>query len=135
MRSLAGSNNGVAPATATVTGYRSPMYSTRSELPSTATSAGRYAISRCLPTDGPEPALVTYEGRPLTSTRRSPAGERIGSPPSMYRKDPSADTCESTVSVHSTTHGGSARCRRYASLPMNGWGLTLGLVMPASTRV
>ena len=125
----------MAPATATVTGYCSPRYSTSSELPSTARSAGRYAISRCRPTDGPEPALVTYEGRPLASTRRSPDGRRIGSPPSMYRNDPSAEACESTVSVHITAHGGSARCRRYASLPMNGCGLTLGLVMPASTSV
>ncbi len=88
-----------------------------------------------MPTDGPEPALVTYDGRPLASTSRSPASDRIGSPPSMYRGDPSADSCESTVSVHITAHGGSARCRRYASLPMNGCALTLGRVMPASTSV
>ena len=53
----------------------------------------------------------------------------------MYRGDPSAEVCESTVSVHSTAHGGSARCRRYASLPMNACSLTLGRVMPASTSV
>ena len=40
-RSLSGSNSGVEPATATVTGYCSPRYSTASRLPSTAYSAGR----------------------------------------------------------------------------------------------
>ena len=36
IRSSAGSNSGVAPATATVTGYSSPMYSTISGVPATA---------------------------------------------------------------------------------------------------
>ena len=40
-------------------------------------------MSRCLPTDGPEPALVTYERRPFASTRGLPSGARIGSRPSM----------------------------------------------------
>src|SRR5260370_1210979 len=116
IRSFAGSNNGVAPARATVTGYCSPRYSTSSELPSTACSAGRYAISRCLPTEGPEPALVTYDGRPLASTRRSPAGDRIGSPPSMYPSDPSPHPWESTRRVHITPH------RRPAPSPRVGVG-------------
>ena len=30
-------------------------------MPTTASSGGRYAISRCFPTDGPEPAEVAYE--------------------------------------------------------------------------
>src|SRR5487761_18119 len=104
------------------------MYSTSSAVPSTATSAGRYAISRCLPTDGPEPALVTYDGRPFKSTSREPSSDKTGSPPSMYREDPEADTWDSTVNVHITAHGGSCRCRRYASLPTNACSLTLGRV-------
>ncbi len=40
-RSFSGSNSGVEPATATVTGYRSPRYSTASARPATACSAGR----------------------------------------------------------------------------------------------
>src|ERR1022692_1578701 len=59
IRAFSGSNSGVEPATATVTGYCSAMYSTARRLPSRAWAAGRYAISRCLPTDGPDPALVT----------------------------------------------------------------------------
>ena len=41
MRSLSGSKIGVEPATATVTGKRSPMYSTASCSPTTACSGGR----------------------------------------------------------------------------------------------
>ena len=40
-REFSGSNSGVEPATATVTGYRSPMYSTARARPATAWSAGR----------------------------------------------------------------------------------------------
>ena len=40
-RSLSGSNSGVEPATATVTGKRSPMYSTASCAPTVACSGGR----------------------------------------------------------------------------------------------
>ena len=40
-RSFSGSNSGVEPATATVTGYRSPRYSTASARPASACSAGR----------------------------------------------------------------------------------------------
>jgi hypothetical protein len=58
-RASSGSNSGVEPATATVTGYRSPMYWTASLVPATASSTGRYAISRCFPTEGPVPADVT----------------------------------------------------------------------------
>src|SRR5262249_52448795 len=83
MRAFSGSNSGRLPATATVTGYRSPKYSTRSFVPSTACSGGRYAISRCLPTDGPDPADVTYDRRPLASVIGAPSGVRIGSRPSM----------------------------------------------------
>src|SRR5690348_15873814 len=104
-------------------------------MPWTEYEAGMQAISRCLPTDGPEPALVTYDGRPFASTSRSPDKVRIGSPPSMYRSDPSEDSWESTVIVLITAHGDSECCRRYASLPINGCGFTLGRVMPASTRV
>ncbi len=57
IRSPAGSNT--APCDATVTGYCSPRYSASSGVPTSATEAGRYAISRCLPTDGPDPAEVT----------------------------------------------------------------------------
>ena len=38
----------------------------------------------------PDPALVTYECRPVASASGSPSGVRIGSPPSMYRSSPSA---------------------------------------------
>ena len=48
-----------------------------------ACAGGRYAISRCFPTDGPEPAEVTYERRPFASTIDSPSRVRIGSRPSM----------------------------------------------------
>src|SRR5262249_32300072 len=41
IRSLAGPNSGVAPATARVTGYRSPRYSTVSAVPAPAWSGGR----------------------------------------------------------------------------------------------
>ena len=41
MRVFSGSKSGVAPATATRTGYCSPRYSTSSSLPSTACSGGR----------------------------------------------------------------------------------------------
>ncbi len=51
----------------------------------------------------------------------------------MYRGVPSADACESTVSVHSTAAGVATRAARYASLPMNGSAFTRGLVIPAST--
>src|SRR4029079_4889278 len=81
MRVLSGSNSGVEPATATVTGYCSPRYSTSSGVPTFATSGGRYDISRCLPTDGPEPAEVTYDRRPFASTSGLPSVERIGSRP------------------------------------------------------
>src|SRR5262249_10308294 len=64
-RVFSGSKSDRDPTTSTVTGYRSPMYWTRSELPSTACSGGRYDMRTCLPTDGPEPALVTYDGRPF----------------------------------------------------------------------
>src|SRR5262245_32646534 len=80
---LSGSNRGVEPTTATLTGYCSPRYSTSSGAPTFATSGGRYDISRCLPTDGPEPAEVTYERRPFASTSGAPSAERIGSRPSM----------------------------------------------------
>src|ERR1700682_839644 len=83
IREFSGSNSGVAPATATVTGYRSPMYSTARLAPTTACSGGRYAIRMCLPTDGPAPALVTYDPRPRRSTIRLPSRVRIGSRPSM----------------------------------------------------
>ena len=60
IRSLAGSNSGVAPATATVTGYSSPMYSTveRRARHGLRRAAGRPAAGACR-TDGPDPALVT----------------------------------------------------------------------------
>jgi hypothetical protein len=51
----------------------------------------------------------------------------------MYRGVPSAEVCESTVSVHSTAAGAAARAARYASLPMNGAAFTFGLARPAST--
>src|SRR5437660_12739037 len=73
IRSLSGSKIGVEPATATVTGYRSLRYSTASCSPTFACSGGRYAISRCLPTDGPAPALVTYERRPFRSVSGLPS--------------------------------------------------------------
>ena len=41
MRAFSGSKIGVEPTTATVTGYRSAMYSTASSPPSTACSGGR----------------------------------------------------------------------------------------------
>ena len=58
IRAFSGSNSGVEPTTATVTGYCSARYSTASRLPAVACAEGRYASSRCLPTDGPDPALV-----------------------------------------------------------------------------
>src|SRR5439155_8851654 len=81
-RVFSGSNSERLPRTATVTGYRSPMYWTSSSFPSSACSGGRYASSRCLPTDGPEPALVTYELRPFRSAMRSPSLVRFGLLPS-----------------------------------------------------
>ena len=88
------------------------MYSTSSEVPGVANSGGRYVISRCLPTDGPDPADVTYDGRPRASTSREPSGARTGYPPSMYRGVPSADAAESRVSVQSTAAGPASRCAR-----------------------
>src|SRR3989442_1180117 len=82
-RVFSGSNRERLPLTATVTGYRSPMYWTSSLFPSSACSGGRYARSTCLQTDGPEPALVTYALRPLRSTIRSPPCVRTGSRPTM----------------------------------------------------
>src|SRR5206468_6348710 len=82
-RVFSGSNSDRLPFTATVTGYRSPMYWTRSWFPSSACSGGRYTSSTCFPTDGPEPALVTYAPRPLRSTIRLPSFVRTGSRPSM----------------------------------------------------
>src|SRR5207244_11844065 len=83
MRAFSGSNRGVEPATATVTGYCSPRYSTRSDVPTFATSGGRYDMSRCFPTEGPEPADVTYDLRPRASMSGLPSADRIGSRPSL----------------------------------------------------
>src|SRR5439155_24382254 len=58
-RVFCGSNSGVGPTTATVAGYRSPKYSTASLVPTLACSGGRKLIKMVLPTDGPDPALVT----------------------------------------------------------------------------
>src|SRR5207245_10767710 len=72
-RVFSGSNRERLPLTATFTGYRSPMYWTSNSFPSSACSGGRYARSTCLPTDGPEPALVTYELPPFRSAIASPS--------------------------------------------------------------
>ncbi len=56
---FSGSKIGAEPATSTVTGYCSPMYSTASRVPTCACSGGRYAMSTCFPTEGAAPALVT----------------------------------------------------------------------------
>src|SRR4029077_5014300 len=77
MRVFSGSNRGVEPTTATVTGKRSPMYCTASCSPSTARSGGRYDMRMCLPTDGPAPALATYD--------RRARGSDTGPPPARTR--------------------------------------------------
>ena len=88
IRAFSGSNSGAEPATATVTGYRSPKYSTRSRVPTLATSAGRYAMSRCFPTDGPR-AGAGHERAPSSwSTSGRRPGRRIGSPPEHVAPDP-----------------------------------------------
>ena len=46
MRASSGSKSGWLPTRETTTGYSSFMYMTRSSVPSTACSGGRYAISR-----------------------------------------------------------------------------------------
>ena len=89
----------------------------------------------CLPSDGPAPALVTYERRPLRSVIGSPAAVRIGSPPIMYRLTPDFDMWSSTVSVHITAAGTSSRWRMWASLPTNSWSLALPHAIPASTTL
>ena len=40
-------------------------------------------MSRCFPTDGPEPAEVTYEPPAVGVDERPPGRDRIGSRPSM----------------------------------------------------
>src|SRR5262249_23044038 len=82
-RAFSGSNSGVEPARATVTGKRCPRYSTESCSPSRACSDGRYAIRRYCPSDGPEPALVTNERRPFASVSGVPSRVSTGSRPSM----------------------------------------------------
>src|SRR5262249_15050408 len=81
MREFSGSNTGVVLATATSPGYCSPMYPTAGGLPPWAGWGGKYAYRIYLPTDGPEPALVTYEPRPQRSTSRWPSRVRMGSRP------------------------------------------------------
>src|SRR5882672_3390963 len=135
MRRFSGSNSGVAPDTATVTWYRSPMYSTARPSPTTACSGGRYAIRMCLPKEGPAPALVTYDPRPSRSTIRLASRVRIGSRPSMYRFSPDFERWSSTVSVHMIAAGCSSRWRRCAALPTKSSSLTRGAVMPASTTL
>jgi hypothetical protein len=88
----------------------------------------------CFPTDGPDPALVTNERRPLASVIGPPSAVRTGSRPSMYRLSPVDEVGSSTVSVHSVATGAFSRWRRYASRPMNGASFTRGRCMSASTR-
>src|SRR5699024_10972650 len=64
IRSLSRSNRGVAAWAATVTGYRSPRYSTANCWPTTAWTGGRYAIRMCLESEGADDAEVTYARRP-----------------------------------------------------------------------
>src|SRR5438132_4324457 len=70
-RVFCGSKSGVGPTTATVAGYCSPKYSTASLVPAFACSGGRKLIRIVLPTDGPDPALVTYDPRPCRHQARS----------------------------------------------------------------
>ena len=80
---FSGSKIGLAPTTSTVTEKRSFMYSTaRAVEPSIACSGGRYAMRMYLPSDGPAPALVTYERRPFVSVNGAPSRSVIGSRPS-----------------------------------------------------
>src|SRR4029077_17978539 len=86
---FSGSKGARAPTTSTVTGKRSSMYSTASASePSTACSGGKYAIRRYAPSEGPAPALVTYERRPLASVSGVPSRNVIGSRPSGERLAP-----------------------------------------------
>ena len=112
------------------------MYSTaRSVDPSTACSGGRYAIRMYRPSDGPAPALVTYERRPFASLSGVPSPSVIGSRPSGYRLTPLAEVWSSTVSVQRIAAGSSSRWRRCASLPTKSSSFTFGRCMPASTTV
>src|SRR5207245_1690576 len=102
-RAFCGSKSGVGPTTATVAGYCSPKYSTASLVPAFACSGGRKLIRMVLPTDGPDPALVTYDPRPCRSTRRLPCGDRTGSRPIMKRLNPELEVLSSIVRVQSVT--------------------------------
>ena len=88
------------------------MYSTASFVPAIAYCGGRYDMRMCLPTDGPAPALVTYERRPFASVSGAPSRSTIGSRPSGYRLTPLFDVWSSIVSVQSIA-GGLALAMRH----------------------
>ena len=101
MRSFSGSNSGRDADDA----RRSPGTARRSTgrrawLPSTACSGGRYAIRRCLPSDGPAPADVAYDRRPLRVGDRRAVGERRSAGgPACSAARRSREVWSSTVSV------------------------------------
>ena len=109
------------------------MYSTASSSPTFACSGGRYAIRMCLPTDGPAPALVTYERRPLRVDERRavPRQDRLAA--EHVALHAARRVWSSTVSVQSTAAGSRSRWATCASLPTKSSAFTFPQAMPAST--